>query len=375
MHSDGATLASRWGSPSNSNSKLLSGCAVLKHLPGAQYCIDAGLHPHHCRPSPIKRPQSARPAPPCPCDSGWVNDMEAKLRALRQLVEQLILANSNNNSGNDDGAKELYRLKYAVLIQKLDEMNELHKQQLAAERERQRLEELDRERREKEMLLAYERQTAKMVLAEREKWSKELEAMRDHYERDRVERDNLMRVAAKREMDRLIAEWERERAQWETWKQDMLRRQQQWAEDRRGLEAEVARLMAELDELKRRLHAQGHSEGLAAEIDRLQRLLREKDAEIARLRQALEQQLVVEVKQDKPNVQRNSHEVFANGGSIWPSGSLVRTYLGQKKTPVVVGDIPAPQVSVKHADGQPLPPHLVKVVTPASSTPGAYPRE
>ncbi len=199
--------------------------------------------------------------------------------------------------------------------------------------------------------------------------------MRDHYERDRIERDNLMRVAAKREMDRLIAEWERERAQWETWKQDMLRRQQQWAEDRRALENEIAKLMAEIDDLKRRLHAQGLNDGLSSEIERLQKLLREKEAEIARLRQALDQQLVVEVKQDKPSMQRNTHEVFQNSPSIWPSGSLVRTYLGQKKAPMVVGDIPAPQVSVKHADGQLLPPHLVKVVTPSSTTSSSYPRE
>jgi len=162
-------LAQKWSQPSIASSRLLAGSALFPHLPGAQYCIDAGLHHHHfpqSRPQPEHEKASTQPPPQIELDLDWFSDMERKLRALSEQFEDAL---------NDS---ELNRAKYAALVQRLEEMSRLQKERFLAEQERRKKEEEERDRRERELATAWERYCTKMVAVEREKWFRELEALR-----------------------------------------------------------------------------------------------------------------------------------------------------------------------------------------------------
>lgn len=85
----------KWQRSTIQNSTLLAGASYLEHVPGSQYCINAGLHHHHHvrRESP---PAPAAPALP-KWDKTWFVTMEKRLQEIGDIMAGL--ANRLNGMG------------------------------------------------------------------------------------------------------------------------------------------------------------------------------------------------------------------------------------------------------------------------------------
>lgn len=111
VHDDKA-LVQKWSTPQLARSKLLSGSSALRHLPGAQYCIDAGLHHHHHRSSATLELSRRGGGGGGEWDAAWFVDMERKLKGLAEQLASLA------------GAPDQSRL--ALLLRHLQELNGLY---------------------------------------------------------------------------------------------------------------------------------------------------------------------------------------------------------------------------------------------------------
>jgi hypothetical protein len=298
-------LIKKWSNPNVANSKLLTGgSACFKHLPGAQYCIDAGLHHHHHHAHTVNKRMSSSAS----VDMTWFHDMERRLKALAHELEK-----ERNACCPDDKAGQLYQIRFAVLSKHLEEMNALQQEKLKQDQERMHQNEKEWEQRAREMAELY----AKMLQDDRAQWRKIIEKLQDTYLHD------LQELRA--HYDTLLSE-ERNRAPSVVTRTD--------DELVNSLRRQLADAQTENDRLRREL-----------EDSRLQIEIREGEA--------------------KPYV-RQRHPRTAAGESAWASGPVNRARLGQVN-PIpekVIPEVTPAMVRVRTAQGADVDPrkyHFVKV--------------
>ncbi len=112
----------KWRSPKVQSSMLLSGPSHLDHVPGSQYCIDAGLHHHHhvSRQPPAPKTPTRR-SPPFDCT--WHNNLVTCLQQTGKMVDAVASRMGSVCECCEARARETYVLKYEELMRKLDEIH------------------------------------------------------------------------------------------------------------------------------------------------------------------------------------------------------------------------------------------------------------
>ena len=305
--------ARSWRGAGVQKSSLLSGPSYLSHVPGSQYCITAGLHHHHH----VRRTRTAS------FDPTWFLSMEQRLSETSKLLEGIAqgfgCVQSSCQSSSccssscccDSQGRELYRVKFALLVQKLEELRQAYLAGNNADALAAAQAELARLRREMEQKLA------------------ELQAQ--HFA-------DIQKFSQER------LRFDAERAQWEIERQ---------------------RLLAELDALRGRPADHGACESalesLRRRIGELERELAEKNRRIADLEREKLERIRVVVKQDPASatVPRNP-AVVARGDSIWGSGAVNAQFLGSHSSRPVV-EQPSPAVMVTDMHGNPIGASRVEV--------------
>lgn len=236
-------------------------------------------------------PPPAPPAGTINVPLSWFNDMEAKLSHLASL---------GGSAGEQaDKAAELQRLKYAMLVSKLDEMNRLHREVLSEEHQKQHLHDLEalqrQHMREFHTRLEAAQAENRRLLQEREseraaqrsardnervvldQWSKEkdesIESLRTHF----LEREKLL-MEAHRTAE---AAWQEQR---QAFHASALQAMDEREKERRAMEAVRKDLSLQGETARdqvRRLQEQVNARTFA--LDTTKRELEETHAEKARL--------------------------------------------------------------------------------------------
>jgi hypothetical protein len=321
---DDAQLVRKWSTPTVGRSKLLSGSSALRHLPGAQYCIDAGLHHHHHTTETVEK-QVRRQATSAPrdYDAGWFTDMERKLKALADQLSSLC------------GAPDQSRL--ALLLRHLQELNGLYQDKTRRDADVLRALEIEWERRARAILDDCHR----VMGEDRARWLQFIAQLREAYERD---------------LARLEAELRG--------KFEVLVAQMRDAHSREvgALNDEIARLRRLLAEAQRMplppapviTQSGPMYPDLSGRVRELTQTVQDRDDEIARLRRTLaEQHFVVKVKEPRVTVPFEAHKASEGRSQVWSSGAVARAYLN-KTNPFPRGseiDVEKGDVKVFTSDG------------------------
>lgn len=277
----------------------VGGEAGLLHLKGSAYCKhnetktkkkggkSSKLSTNHGRmdEGPILLPPP--PPPPPPPTTEWFDEIEAKLQAFAVQLERDRMLEKTMDDDEKKG-QELDRLKYAVLIQKLEEMNALHKEQLVEEQQRLRgeeaMKERERERKDLERQREMEKQAREMIMQERERdrqameqerreletrWLQhqheleEREKVRQDRERkdrqrdkDENERERAERQRERDERERERKEWDRERTNWERILKDKSVQEEHLHREKTALADTCSRLRLQQEDAQRKIQTQ-----------------------------------------------------------------------------------------------------------------------
>lgn len=227
----------------------------------------------HSRTSSTSAAASIAPAGTINVPLEWFNDMQSRLASLASLggpaAEQV------------SKAAELQRLKYAMLLTKLEEMNRLHREVLAEEHQRQHLRDLEQlqaqhlqefharleaakaetarlhaEREAERTALAQQRESERVLV---DRWSADkdlqLDSLRSHFlQREQLllesQRASEARAASERESHAraALADLEtrdRERREWETARSDYARQVGLLIQEKASLAEQLSRKTAE----------------------------------------------------------------------------------------------------------------------------------
>lgn len=318
-----AAAVRKWQRPSVQNSTLLAGPSYLEHVPGSQYCINAGLHHHHH----VRRESSPAPSPPPPppprplppWDRSWFVTMESRLQEIADVISTLssrLLSHGNCNCYAD--AIRRFTETHSSLITRIDTLRR----------------ELEAGRHNKDLLELVEKYRQQMESLERE-------------------RGNM-----RREIERLLDEVARLNKLVGQQNHDECRRNE------RRLESEIMLLkdqLREKDNIIDRLR--GENSDLRRESDSLRAANDELLRENERLRRQMptrDKRYRVLIKDHIPTAYIAAHKPTEEGKSLWASGVVARQHLTPHGAKPVVDDMPVAW-EVLDEEGNRVPDSIVHV--------------